>query len=170
MPQLQDPNFQRAVVLMIEHSDQGSMGLVINRASPLTLKDLAEGQQMKLDASRSGEAVFLGGPVEPHRGFVLHDSEAVSEKHLVLPGLYLSLTLDTLGPLLLSDKGRIRFCLGYSGWGPRQVEQEISQGSWLFTEATSLQLLEGEPGQLWEESLKSMGVDPAMLQIGRGVN
>src|SRR5215471_19353019 len=99
MPQLGDPNFHRSVVLMIEHGEAGSMGLVINRSAPLSLGELAEGQSMKIAPGHAGENVFVGGPVEPQRGFVLHDCETIEEKHEVIPGLYLSFTLDALQPL-----------------------------------------------------------------------
>lgn len=170
MPQLGDPNFYRSVVLMIEHGETGSMGLVVNRGAPLTLGELARGQNMDISPERSGQPVFLGGPVEPQRGFVLHDDTGLPEKHPVLPGLYLSVTLDALGPLLENPGPRLRFCLGYAGWGPKQLENEIAAGSWLFTEATAESVLELEPGKLWETTLRGMGVDPAMLVMGRGMN
>lgn len=170
MPQLGDPNFSRAVVLMIQHGETGSMGLVLNRAAPLTLADLAKGQSLNLSSSFEKDAVFVGGPVEPQRGFILHDSEGVSERHEVLPGLFLSVTMDALGPLLAEGGHKMRFCLGYSGWGPKQLEQEIAQGSWLFTEASKAPVLEGDPDHLWDETLRAMGVDPARLQPARGLN
>jgi putative transcriptional regulator len=170
MPQLGDPNFYRSVVLMIEHGETGSMGLVVNRGAPLTLGELARGQNMGISQERSTQPVFLGGPVEPQRGFVLHDDTRLPEKHPVLPGLYLSVTLDALGPLLEDPGPRLRFCLGYAGWGPKQLENEIAAGSWLFTEATAESVLEVEPGKLWETTLRGMGVDPAMLVMGRGMN
>src|SRR5262249_39095598 len=135
MPQLGDPNFHRSVVLMIEHGDGGSMGLVINRGAPLTLGELAKGQNMKIAHERTPEAVCVGGPVEHHRGFILHNDDSIPEKHTVLPGLFLSVTLDALGPLLENPTPLVRFCLGYAGWGPRQLEQEMTGGSWLFAEA-----------------------------------
>ena len=170
MPQLGDPNFHRAVVLMLEHSEAGSMGLVVNRGTGLTLGDLAEGQSLPCAPSRAKEQVYLGGPVEPQRGFVLHDDAEVAEKHTLLPGLYLSVTMDTLGPLLTRTESRLRFCLGYAGWGPKQLESEIAAGSWLFAEATAEAVLGLEPGKLWETTLRGMGVDPAMLAMGRGMN
>ncbi len=151
MPQLGDPNFQRTVVLMIEHSEEGAMGLVINRTAPLKLGDLAKGQQIRVASHRQEDFVYMGGPVEPYRGFVLHDSEGIEERHQVCPGLYLSFTSDALAPLLLSDGARLRFCLGYAGWGPRQIERELAQGAWLFTEATAAPTLDGDPAQLWDE-------------------
>lgn len=173
MPQLNDPNFRRAVILMIEHSDDGSMGLVINRAATLTLEELARGQELQLAAQRNHENVFVGGPVDPHRGFVLHDNPQIDEKHELLPGLFLSLTVDALGPILSAEQGHIRFCLGYAGWGPKQLEKEIADGSWLYTEASAQPVLNAEPAQLWDQTLRQMGVDPAMLLAGgpsKGMN
>ncbi len=170
MPQLGDPNFHRSVVLMIEHGETGSMGLVVNRGAPLTLGELARGQSLKIASEFTPQAVFVGGPVEPHRGFILHDDDTILEKHTVLPGLHLSVTLDALGALLERPHVHLRFCLGYAGWGPRQLESEISTGSWLFAEASANALLKGDPAQLWDVTLRGMGVDPAMLMMGKGLN
>lgn len=169
MPQLGDPNFHRSVVLMVEHGEGGAMGLVINRAAPLTLKDVAEGQSFSLSPARDHQPVFMGGPVEPQRGFVIHDSKEIDERHELLPGLYLSVTLDALGPLLSGAAHRVRFCLGYAGWGPNQLEQEIAQGAWLYAEADPEHALATDPKQVWDSVLRGMGVDPAMIVSGHGV-
>ncbi len=92
------------------------------------------------------------------------------EKHPVLPGLYLSVTLDALGPLLESSMPHLRFCLGYAGWGPKQLESEMAAGSWLFAEATAKAILEGEPRPALGGDPRGMGVDPAMLVMGKGLN
>jgi putative transcriptional regulator len=170
MPQLLDSNFSKAVVLMIEHSDAGSMGLVINRTAPLTFRDLARSQEIKVATSRRDDALFHGGPVEPYRGFVLHDSKQIEERNEVAPGLFLSVTSDALTPLLLDETACVRFCLGYAGWGPGQIEAEMKQGSWLFTEANPRAVLRDDPGQLWEHTIKSMGIDPGWLVPSGGVN
>jgi len=172
MPQLGDPNFHRAIILMLEHDEKGSMGIVINKPGPLTLKELGkeQGMAMSIHPERREQPMYIGGPVEPQRGFVLHDAESVEEKLEVMPGLYLSLTLDSLRPLLLQPDARLRFCLGYAGWGGKQLEGEIARGSWLFSEATSEQVLGSDPDTLWDRTLRGMGVDPAMLQPGKGVH
>jgi putative transcriptional regulator len=170
MPQLGDPNFHRGVVLMLEHGEGGSMGLVVNRAAPLTLQDVSAGQVLEVAPARLQEAVFVGGPIEPQRGFVLHDAVGVDEAHEVLPGLFLSVTMQSLGPLLSGGEHHLRFCLGYAGWGPRQLEDEISKGAWLFTEASAGAVFEVAPEQLWESTLRGMGVEPAMLSTSKGVN
>jgi putative transcriptional regulator len=170
MPQLQDPNFEKTVVLMIEHNAQGAMGLVVNRSSKLTFKELAQSQELKIAASREEHCVFVGGPVEPFRGFVLHDSQAVAERLEVLPGLYLTVTSDALEPLLLDPHARVRFCLGCSGWGPGQLEHELTTGSWLFTEAAADSVLAQEPERVWESVIKGMGIDPGWLVTSGGLN
>jgi len=169
MPQLGDSNFYRSVILMLEHGETGSMGIVINRPAPLQLGNLADGQSLKVAQSRQSDPVFIGGPVEPHRGFVLHDCASIEEKHEVLQGLYLSITLDALRPLLQEEQCKLRFFLGYAGWGPKQLEKEISSGAWLFSEARANSTLEGDPQHLWDATLREMGVDPAMLVAGGGI-
>lgn len=170
MPQMQDPNFSGAVVLMLEHNDEGSMGLIINRSADLTFADLAKSQNLEVAKAREEDAIFVGGPVEPYRGFVLHDRDSIEERAPLLPGLFLSVTTDALEPLLRDPQTKLRFCLGYSGWGPGQLEKEIAQGSWLFTEAQSGPVLARDPEQIWSEVIKSMGVDPAMLVTTGGIN
>lgn len=170
MPQLADPNFHQAVVLMIEHTSTGSMGLVINRRSPLTLGELAKNQDLQLWEGRSSHPVFVGGPVEPYRGFVLHDSTRVDERNELVVGLQLSLTTDTLRPLLADGEVTLRFCLGYAGWGPGQLEQELTHGSWLFTEASADQALRLAPDELWASVIKSMGIDPGWIVSSGGLN
>ncbi|MCU0700173.1 MAG: YqgE/AlgH family protein [Myxococcaceae bacterium] len=169
MPQMLDPNFARTVVLMLEHNDEGAMGLVINRTAELTFSDLGRSQKLEIAPGRELDPIFVGGPVEPYRGFVLHDDESVEERAPLLPGLFLSVTTDALEPLLKSPSIRLRFCLGYAGWGPGQLEKEIEQGSWLFTEARREVVLLGEPEHVWSEVIKSMGVDPAMLVTTGGI-
>lgn len=170
-PQLNDSNFERAVVLMLEHTEKGAMGLVINRAAPLTFKDLARSQELEVARSRLHHPLHTGGPVEPYRGFVLHDSRSVEERNEVFPGLFLSVTSDALSPLLVDERATVRFCLGYAGWGPGQLEQELKHGSWLFSEtATPHAVLREEPGQIWSQAIKSMGIDPGWLMPSGGVN
>jgi len=169
MPQLGDSNFYRSVILMLEHGETGSMGIVVNRLAPLKLGELAKGQDLSIAPRHKDDQVFIGGPVEPHRGFVLHDCASIAEKHDVIDGLYLSITLDALAPLLENANCKLRFYLGYAGWGPKQLEKEISAGAWLFSEAHARSTLEGEPDQLWDSTLRQMGVDPAMLVPAVGV-
>jgi putative transcriptional regulator len=164
MPQLGDPSFHRSVVLVLQHGAEGARGLVLNRPTQVTLEDVARGQALSVAPRLARQAVYFGGPVEPQRGLVLHDRLAVVEKRALLPGLFLSETVDALEELLGDGSGRVRFFLGYAGWGPQQLERELSQGSWLFTEASGERVLKSDAETLWDEVLRQMGVNPAMLQ------
>jgi putative transcriptional regulator len=164
MPQLGDPNFHRSVVLVLQHSAEGARGVVLNRPTRVTLDDVARGQSLTLAPRLRRQLVYAGGPVEPQRGLVLHDRVGLLEKRQLAPGLFLSETVDTLAQLLGEDGGRLRFFLGYAGWGPQQLETELAQGTWLFTEASQEGVLHGDADTLWEEVIRKMGVDPAMLQ------
>jgi putative transcriptional regulator len=170
MPSLGDPNFARSVVLILEHSEIGSMGLVINRAAPFTLDEVAQSQPLRIHNARKLDRVYMGGPVEPQRGFVLHDCKTLEEKQEILPGLFLSVTLDALQPLLEESASKFRFCLGYAGWGPHQLEREIQVGSWLFTEAEAGSIWSPEPDSVWDATIRSMGLDPARIVSGGGVH
>jgi len=170
MPQLGDPNFQRTVIFVLEHGPEGARGLVLNRPGPFTLREVADGQSFPVAPRLAAQKIFVGGPVEPQRGFVLHDRPAVGEKQPLSDGLFLSETLDALKALLADADGNIRFYLGYSGWGPGQLEKELASGAWLFTEAATGAVLGGSPQTLWDDTLRSIGVDPAMLQPGGGMN
>lgn len=170
MPQLGDPNFHRAVVFVFQHGPEGARGLVLNRQSPVTLADVARGQSLIVASRLATQKIYVGGPVEPQRGFVLHDRDGVIDKQPLSDGLFLSETVDALEALLADAAGNLRFYLGYSGWGPGQLEQELASGAWLFTEAATAAVLGGSPQTLWDDTLKSLGVHPATLQPGAGVN
>ncbi len=166
MPQLLDPHFKRSVVLIVEHNEEGSMGLVLNHRSKLTFADLtnslSEGA-LELAIGRAEVPLFVGGPVEPQRGFVLHNSPQVEERLTVVEGLYLSVTQQSLRPLLADQAVDLRFCLGYAGWGKGQLEKEINEGSWLFCEVAPQAVLGAETKSLWEDTLRAMGVEPGWL-------
>jgi len=164
MPQLGDPNFHRTVLLILQHSDEGARGVVLNRPTRVTLEDVARGQSLTVAPRLSRQLVYAGGPVEPQRGLVVHDRVSLLEKRQLAPGLFLSETVDALEQLLGEETGKLRFFLGYAGWGPHQLEAELAQGTWLFTEASGERVLHSDADTLWEEVLRQMGVDPAMLQ------
>ncbi len=170
MPQMNDRHFERSVVLMLEHSEAGAMGLVINRPGDLTFRQIAEDQDLKVASHRERTKVLNGGPVEPYRGFVLHRCNAVAEKTEVLAGLYLSQSSESLQHLLLDDDQNFRLILGYAGWGPGQLEQEINAGGWLFSEANTAAVFEPDEEKAWNDAIRSMGVDPGWLVRSEGVN
>ena len=169
IPQLGDPNFLRSVVLLLEHGAEGALGLVVNHPTSLDLWTFAREQGLPCHSKSKGVPVFRGGPVEPSRGLILHDDRAHNERE-VLPGLFVSGSVDTLSHLMADGSRRMRLLLGYAGWGPGQLEREMAQGSWLTVEADAKHVLETPPAETWTAVLKEMGVDPARLAIGTGIH
>lgn len=177
VPQLQDPNFERSVVLMLEHNTKGALGLVVNNPLPNTMAEVADG----LDLEWLGEdeqTVRLGGPVEPMRGWIVHDQAAWDPTaDEILPGIYLTTSLE---PVTRAGRTRIgvpgsnfMFLLGYAGWQSAQLEDEIAAGSWVavplaeepaaYSGVGPQFLFETDPDDMWDRALRSIGVDPARL-------
>ncbi len=170
VPQLGDPNFQRGVVLMMEHSDEGSMGLVINRASSLDMGTFCESQEMQLKGDR-GALVYQGGPVQTDRAFILHASEHQGpETEPVVDDVKLSYSLESLKMLAESPPRKWRVYLGYAGWGPGQLASEITSGAWLVSRPTRGLIFDTAPDKVWDEALRDMGIDPVQLMHSGAVH
>jgi putative transcriptional regulator len=178
VPQLQDPNFKRSVVLMLDHTRDGALGLVVNHVLPNTVAEVTDG----LGLSWGGDAqerVRLGGPCEPMRGWILHDQPAWDQHaQRVLEGIWLTTSLDPIDKeAAVGGVGQhYLFVLGYAGWGESQLEGEIAAGSWVAVpvlededeDAQGLGvpapwLFATDPDRMWDEALRSIGVDPGRL-------
>lgn len=150
--QLRDQNFYRAVVLILEHNDEGAMGLVVNRPSSLAVDTTFGGKSLlSLDTP-----IFIGGPVENSALFVLHNflRPGLQDREVV-PGLFLAGSNDSLEAVVNSEgdadqRGRFRVFCGYAGWGSAQLDAEIARGDWLSVPADSGTILEEDPYQIWE--------------------
>lgn len=169
VPQLGDPNFQRAVVLMLEHGEGGAMGIVVNRPIPLKLTEVAKGQGFPIAEGYERAHVYLGGPVEPERGFVLHDRDDISEAVPLVDGLFVSGSLESLKTLLQGPPEHFRLCLGYAGWAPGQLERELREGAWIAAAPSSRHVLETPAAEAWDAVLREMGIDPLRLMHGGGL-
>ena len=172
MPQLPDPNFARSVVLMIDHSDQGSFGLIVNRPTDVRVADVMTSLGVRWSGSPE-EPVWTGGPVMPQSGWLLHSQEdpgGGGETVAVGPGIVLSTSPQQLQALAAAPPGQLRFLMGYSGWGSGQLEEELIQSSWLLAEATPPLIFETPAEAMWEASIRSLGVEPATLVPGAGVH
>jgi putative transcriptional regulator len=173
MPQLRDPNFSRTVVLLCEHGPDGAIGFVINRPT-----DIHAATAVALDpppVRDSGLRLWSGGPVETGRGFLLlGDDPAVDQSQRVGDGLYLTSSMDVLRPLLEADPiampgRRCRLLLGYAGWGPGQLDEELAASAWL-TAPPDPDLVFGTPAdEMWERAIRGLGVDPLALQPAPGI-
>jgi putative transcriptional regulator len=183
MPQLVDPNFHRAVVLMVEHNDEGSFGLILNKQSDMSVAELLEALELEWKGSDDAK-VGSGGPVMPTTGWVLHtpsaaigDGAATLAEGLERAGT-VSITSDvdlSTSPAklrLIADTPpeRIRFLLGYAGWGPGQLAAEMASGSWLHAEVDAALVFDTPPDEMWGCALRSLGIEPSSVVQGRGVH
>ncbi|MEB8387156.1 YqgE/AlgH family protein [Rhodobacteraceae bacterium KMM 6894] len=172
MPGMDDPRFGQSVVFICAHSDDGAMGLILNKpADDLNLFDLME----QLDITRTPAAqprpVHFGGPVETGRGFVLH--EAAYRPSLpslkVVGGFALTATLDILEDMAIGQGPQSAIvALGYAGWGPGQLEDELAQNGWLVCDANHSLVFATAATQKWEAALASMGISPLTLSAEAG--
>jgi putative transcriptional regulator len=173
MPQLADPNFSRSVVLMIEHSEQGSFGLVINHPSPIKASELLDSLEMSWQGEDNA-VVWAGGPVSPSTGWVLHEPVGSAQPGqgtiAITSSILLSTSPDRLREIASSPPRNIRLLLGYSGWGPGQLAAEMARGAWLHTAAEPGLVFETPADAIWETAMRSLGIDPRDLFVGRGVN
>jgi putative transcriptional regulator len=173
MPQLVDPNFNRTVVLLCKHSEDGALGLVVNRPLATTGRVTVN---LEPPASTERELeVWIGGPVEPQRTWILTGREPDPAEDLegrrISDGLYLSTSPDLLRRLLEPDPpDRTRLVIGYSGWGPGQLEAELEASAWLLSEVDAGLIFNTPPHRMWEAAIRRLGADPAALQMSRGVH
>ena len=179
MPIMSDPRFARSVIYMCAHSEDGAMGLVINqRASHISFPDLlsklnivSSPPEGSISDNVRGMSIHVGGPVETGRGFVLHSSDYFSEDSTLAieQGVCLTATIDIL-KAIASGRGpaRAMLALGYAGWAPGQLENEINENGWLHC-AADLDLIFGQDVEAkYERALKKIGVDIAMLSSQAG--
>jgi len=167
-----DPNFRRSVVLMLEYEvEQGALGLVVNRRSPFPLARLCESLDLPWRGSADAN-VDWGGPVGENQGWVVMDDAAAQglEVATLVPGIHWSRSQDALRRVAETPALRARVFLGYAGWGAGQLEREIVEGSWLVVPVSSKLLFEETHERLWEQAVRSLGIEPATLISSHGVN
>ena len=167
MPQLNDPNFYKSVVLLLENSVHGSMGLVIN--GPLSQNVMTLCDTLKIEASdkNKNEKLMLGGPVSVDRCFILHEDYVGAQDSLrVSPDIFITYTLDGLIKILKDDEIKRKIILGYAGWSADQLENEIKTGSWLTLEYDSEIVYSSEYDGIWETCIKRLGINPKKLFEG----
>ncbi len=166
MPQMRDARFTRSVIYICAHTSDGAMGLVVNRlVGSLTFPDLL--QQLNIDAHGKGEHIRIrsGGPVETGRGFVLHSTDYVDDATLKVGELVgLTATIDILKDIASgSGPRRSLLALGYAGWGPGQLDQELQANAWLTVPADEELIFDDALNDKWERSLSKIGVDFTFL-------
>ena len=171
MPQMADPRFERSVVYLCAHSAEGALGLVINRAfTKLTFPDLLD--QLDIDHRPDARTIHVlaGGPVEEGRGFVLHTDDYMRDDTLkVEPGFALTATIEILKAMARGEgPARSILALGYSGWGPGQLEREITENGWLNVPADPGLVFDQDLDTKWQRALAKLRVTPASLSGSAG--
>lgn len=169
MPQLLDPNFARTVVLLCEYTPDGAFGLVVNRPT-----DLAATSMVRLDPpvdSGNDLRLFIGGPVEPQRGWMLLGDEPQQEFKTIRDGLYLSTSPTLLREILITRPApRARVLAGYAGWGAGQLDEELAQSAWLMSDVDLDLIFDVDPSAMWETAIRRLGADPSTLTASHGVH
>lgn len=171
MPQMADPNFARTVVLLCDYTDKGAFGLVVNRQMEEPAWTLIKTDPpVRVDPELK---LWVGGPVDPQRTWVLM-AEAQGpddEQREIVPGVLLSVSHDLTVQLLQAPPSvRARVVVGYSGWGPGQLEKELAASSWLTTDVDPRLIFGVPPDEMWETAIRRLGTDPAALQTSSGVH
>ncbi len=172
MPSMGDPRFNRSVVYLCAHSGDGAMGLIVNKpAADLNFGDLLEQLDIKAERPIEGIDVHYGGPVEHGRGFVLHsrDYEAQDATLNVNDMFGMTATLDILEDISQGHGPEsCLLALGYAGWGPGQLEDEIRENGWLTCDANAGLVFSDDHDGKWKAAMDVVGIDPRMLSSEGG--
>lgn len=178
MPGMGDTRFEKSVIYVCAHSDDGAMGFIINQtmqAPTVTeflqqLEIISQNERILVPENLSNAHMHVGGPVEPGRGFVLHTPEFESDTTLeVSGGVSLTATLEILRAIA-TGKGpqRCILALGYAGWASGQLEEEITANGWLTCDGQESILFEGTNESKYERALAILGVNPLLLSSQTG--
>ncbi len=175
MPQMQDPNFERSVILLCEHNADAAFGLVLNRRTDTPASNVARlmppvssTSSFAGEKKQSGLELWIGGPVEPERGWILMSSEPADvEAVQVCDGIFLSTSSELLRNLLEGPlPPRTRLLTGYAGWDAGQLEAELATSAWLNAEIDLNIIFETHPNEMWDAVIRGLGADPALLKTG----
>lgn len=169
---MNDPRFRFSVIYIVSHDPSGAMGIIINKSKPgLFISDLLEQVGITGDVQVADTPVLNGGPVDIDRGFVLHSSDYFKPESSLIISETLSLTStkDVLESLVGEDHPeQAMLAVGYAGWGPGQLENEIADNSWLVTDADDTVIFSHDLSNKWALVLSDMGIDPSCLSQAGG--
>jgi putative transcriptional regulator len=158
MPTLRDPNFAEAVVLMLEHTKDGAIGVIINRSFPGEHDTVCRGLGIEWPARSLGGLRF-GGPVRTQAGCIVHPPSVMFfDSQLITPEIAVSTSREALDGMLAHGTCPFRLMLGYSGWGPGQLERELVEGAWLLAPTSDRTLFETPVEAIYDRALGSLGI------------
>jgi len=173
MPGMADPFFAKTVTYLCQHNADGALGIIVNRPSELTMKDIMQQMNIEVRQVAVGKMpIYFGGPVQPERGFVLHEPLGQWDSTLnVSEAIALTTSRDILEALSIG-KGpqRVLVALGYAGWGRGQLEREMAENAWLSAPADQSIIFDHPSSHRWKAAAELMGVDISLLssQAGHG--
>ena len=154
-PFLWDYFFKRSVVLLAEHNEEGTFGVIINKPIKANFNEVVK------DFPEFNSKVFLGGPVQSDSLFFIHTlGEQIENSLEIIPGVYWGGDIERVREMIelgLIQPSQIRFFIGYSGWAPKQLEDELVRNSWLVSQITAHDLLTSNPKMMWSRSLRRLG-------------
>jgi len=170
MPGIGDPRFERAVIFLCAHNAEHAMGLAVNRpVAGLSVGSVLKRLKVEVESTIAlpEDLVLMGGPVERDRGFVLHTDDYMcpTSSVKVMPGVGLTATPEVLEAIAghNSRPRRSLLALGYAGWGPGQLEEELLGNTWLTCEADEALIFGDDHAAKWEQALAKIGVSPGRL-------
>ncbi|MDR7231646.1 putative transcriptional regulator [Caulobacter sp. BE264] len=173
MPGIDDPRFERTVLYLCAHDEEAAMGLAVNRpVEGLTVFELLNRLGVRSDIQAPSDLVLLGGPLERERGFVLHtdDFNSPDSTLAVADGVALTATRDALDAMASAYKRprKSLLALGYAGWGPGQLEQELRDNVWLICDADEGLLFDEDHDHKWTRALAKLGITADHLSATAG--
>jgi len=171
MPQMPDPRFARSVVYLCAHTADGAMGLIVNKLiDSLSFPDLLRQLGIETQNETNAIRVHFGGPVEAARGFVLHSTDYVHDSTMVVDDDFaLTATIDVLKAIANgAGPRRSLLALGYAGWAPGQLDQEIQANGWLTVPAEADLVFVEDTGNIWQSAIARIGIDIGKLASSAG--
>ena len=171
MPGMTDPRFEKAVIYICAHNEDGAMGLVVNRLiESMTFPEMLKQLDIEPTEPEDVIRVLLGGPVEQARGFVLHSPDYLQDASMVVDDdVALTATIDILRAIADGAGPRNRLlALGYAGWGPGQLDSEILHNGWLNVSADDDLVFGEDLDAKWERAMAKIGIDPLLLSDDAG--
>ena len=167
-----DPRFSKSVILLINFSSEGAMGIVLNRPHKINLKDVLKDMNISQISSNAYIPIFNGGPVSIDKGFLLHNSGVILEDSIEINGLncFLNSSKDSLSSLCLEEiNSGVNLYLGCCGWSPGQLENELKSNDWIISNSDEKLIFDGNYNNMWERAIEGIGFNINKLSNRSGL-